>query len=177
MRDGAESQKRAVVLDGGRGVAALVGDHGEVVVGAGVARIDDQRAAQQVPRFHRAAGGPLNQRQIDERFDVARIGRQRDPEFRGGVLQPVAAHQRHTEVVVRFHVPRIDRDRPLELLDRFVVLTAVLIQQSEIVVHLGARIVLLQQRSVLHQRVVEVADALVVERQPEVIRLRSDRRQ
>ena len=50
------------------------------------------------------------------------------------------------------------RDRLLELLHRVVQLSAVLIQQPEVVVHLGARVVLLEQRPVVRQRVVEVAD-------------------
>ena len=77
---------------------------------------------------------------------------------------------------MRLHVLRIDRDRALELLDRIVALAALLVEQTEIVVNLGAGVVLLEQRAVVRQRVVEVADALVVQREAEVILGRSRRR-
>src|SRR5262249_32173597 len=50
VRDGPELQERAVVLDGRRRVAALVGDDGEVVVRPGVARVEHDCAAQQIAR-------------------------------------------------------------------------------------------------------------------------------
>src|SRR2546422_10266079 len=53
---GAVAEKRPVVLDGGRPVATLVGDDGEVVMGAGVPRIDFNRAAQQLARIGETAG-------------------------------------------------------------------------------------------------------------------------
>ena len=108
--DGAEAQERAVVLDRRRRVAALVGDDREVVVRAGVARIDGERAAQQVARVGDAARGLLHQREVDERLDVARVGRERDAELGGGGRRLAGAHQRDAEVVVRLHVPA-DRSR------------------------------------------------------------------
>jgi len=72
------------VLDRRRRIAALVGDDGEVVVGAGVGGIDGERAPEQIARVGRAAGRLLDQRQVHERFDIARIGVERDAELGGG---------------------------------------------------------------------------------------------
>ena len=78
---------------------------------------------------------------------------------------------------MRLDVLGIDRDRPLKLLDRVVPLPAILVQQPEVVVHFGARVVLLEQRAVVRERVVEVADALIVEREAEMILGRRRRRE
>jgi hypothetical protein len=46
VRDGAEPEERAVMLDRRRSVAAFVGDDGEVVVRSRIAGIDGERAAK-----------------------------------------------------------------------------------------------------------------------------------
>src|SRR5262245_1958151 len=79
--DGSELQKRAVVLNRRRGIAALVRDDGEVVVGAGAAGIDCERTVQQVACVGGAALRALNEREIDQRLDVAAIDAQRNPEL------------------------------------------------------------------------------------------------
>ena len=66
-------------------------------------------------------------------------------------------------------VPRIDGDGLLKLRDRFSPLSTLLVQKAEVVVNLGARAVLLEQRTIVRDRVVEVADPLVVERKAEMI--------
>ena len=73
------------------------------------------------------------------------------------------------EVVVRLDVPGRDGDCALELPDRGVEVAAILVEQPEIVVHLFARIALLEEQAVLHEGVVVVADPLVIQRQPEVV--------
>jgi flagellar basal body P-ring protein FlgI len=70
---------------------------------------------------------------------------------------------------VRLHVFRVDRNRPLKLLYRIVGLAVSLVEQAKVVVDLGAGVVLLEQRAVMRDRIVEIADALIVERQAEVI--------
>ena len=117
----------------------------------------------------------LHEREVHERLDVARIRGQRDAELRGGGIRPARAHVGDAKIVVRFHGPGIDGDRPLKLLDRVVQLIAILIQQAEVVVHLGVRVVLLEQRTVLRERVVEVAGALEVQRPPEIVHRRRRR--
>ncbi len=72
-----------------RSLSALVGDDGEVVVRAGIARIDRHRALQQIAGVRDAAGGLLHQREVHHRFDVARLGGQRDAELGGGVVGPI----------------------------------------------------------------------------------------
>src|SRR5262249_60657623 len=73
VRHGAVAEKRAVVLDRGRGIAALVGDDREVVVRAGAAWIDGQRAVQQVQRVGHEAERALDEREGRQRLDVARV--------------------------------------------------------------------------------------------------------
>jgi len=169
MGDGAEPQERAVVFDGGCRVAGLVSDHCEVVMRSGAARTDRERTPQQIARVGDAAARPLHERQVDERLDVARIRGQRDAELRRGNIGPARSHVGDAEVVVRFHGPGIDGNRPLKLLDRVVQLIAILIQQTEVVVHLGVRVVLLEQNAVLRERAVEVAGALEVQRPAEMV--------
>ena len=70
---GAEPQEGAVVLDRHRRIAGFVGDDRKVVVRAGVPGIDADRALQQVARFRCAARGLVDQREVDDRFDVARL--------------------------------------------------------------------------------------------------------
>ena len=136
---------------------------------AGASRIDCQRAVQQIAGIGNTALRALDQREINQRFDVAAVGTESDAEFRGGLAHLVGAHQRYAKVVVRLHIVRIDGDCPLKLFDRVVLLTAILIQQTEIVVHFGALVVLLQQGAVMRERVVVIADALIVDRQTEMI--------
>src|SRR5438445_5386276 len=62
VRHGPEAEKRPVVLDGGRPVATLVGDDGEVVMGAGVPGIDFDGAAQELPRVGETASGLVHER-------------------------------------------------------------------------------------------------------------------
>ena len=66
-------------------------------------------------------------------------------------------------------VPRIDGDGLLKLRDRFGSLSTFLVQKAEVVVNLGACAVFLEQRTIVRDRVVEVADPLVVERKAEMI--------
>ena len=176
VRDGPEPQKRAIVLDGHGGVAAFVGDDREVVVRPGVARVEHDGAAQQVSRVGDAPGRALHERKVHHRLDVARFGGERDAEFRRGRVELAAAQQHDAEVVVRPHVVRVDRNRALKLPLRFVGLPMVLIQKAEVVVHLGAAVGLLEQRAIVRERVVEIADALVVEREAEMIGSRRHRR-
>ena len=157
------------MLDGGRLIARLIGDDGEVVVRSGVARINLHGTAQQVARVGGTAGGALQQREVDERLDIARIFRECDAELGGGGVRTIRSHQRDAKVVVRLHVLRIESDRPLKLLDRIVHLPASFVQKTEIVVDLRARIVLLEQRTIVCERAVEVADALIVQGELEMI--------
>jgi hypothetical protein len=69
-----------------------------------------------------------------------------------------------------------ERNRPLELPDRVVQLSAVLIEEPEIVMGLSALVVLLEDRAILRDRVLVVADPLIVERQTEMILRRRRRR-
>ena len=172
VRDGSISQERSVVLNRSGGVTTFIGDDREVVVRTGAARIDRQGAIQQIPRVGDSSLRALHQRKVDQRLDIPPIDAERDAKFGGGRAHLIGAHQCDAKVVVRLDVARIDRNRPLELLDRIVGLPAILIQQPEIVVDLGAFIVLLQQRPVVRQRIVVVADALVIQGETEMIFLR-----
>ena len=151
------------------GVAAFVSNDGEVVVAAGMARIDREGALEKIARFGGAPGGLLHEREIHQRFDVAGLGGERLSKLSGGSVETSATQQGNAEIVVRLRVSRIDDDRALELLDRVVDLALILVQQPEIVVHFRAGVVLFEERAVLGERVVEVADALVVQREVEVI--------
>ena len=175
MRHGPELEKRAVVLDRRRLVAALIGDDRQVVVGARVAWIDLDGAPQQLARVGQTAGRLLHERQIDHRLDVARIGDERDAKFSRRLIHLSAAHEGDAEIVVRLDVLRLEHDRPLKLLHRLVVLRVILIQQAQIVVDLGARVVLFEQQPVLRERVVEIADALIVDGEAEMVRRDRDR--
>jgi len=64
---------------------------------------------------------------------------------------------------------RIDRDGLLKLRHRLSALTALLVQEPEVVVNLGAGAALLEQRPVVRDRIVEIANALIVEREVEMI--------
>ena len=114
--------------------------------------------------------------QVVMRSGVARIDCQRDAELRCGNVGASRSHQRHTEIVVRFGVLRIDRDCPLKLFERVLELPVILIQQPEIVVNFDSPVVLLEERPVMYERVVEIGDLLIVERESEVIRGRQARR-
>jgi len=151
MGDRAELQKRPVVRHGSRDITRLVGHHREIVVRAGMTRIDRQRAQQKIARFSRPAGRLLNQREVHERLDVAGIDRQRHAEFGRRLLEPSGAQVRDAQVVVGLHVPRSKREGALELGDRAIGLTPILIQQTEIVVNFGARLVFFEQNSILRQ--------------------------
>jgi len=78
-------------------------------------------------------------------------------------------HQRHAEIVVRPDVLRVERDRPLELFDGVIELAAVFVQKAEVIVHFRTRVVLLEQHTIMRERAVEVAHAVVVERQSEMV--------
>ena len=64
---------------------------------------------------------------------------------------------------------RIDRDDALELARRFVEQPLAEIQVAEIVVRLDVHLVALQHRPVVQQRLLEIAGALVVERELELV--------
>ena len=175
VRHGPELQKRAVMFDRRRPVADLVGDDRQVVVGARVARIDLDGAPQQIARVGQTAGRLLHERQIDHRLDVTRVGDERDTEFSRRLIHLSATHESDAKIVVRPDVFRLEHDRPLKLLHRLVVLRVILIQQAQIVVDLGARVVLFEQQPVLRERVGEVADALIVDGEAEMVRRDRDR--
>jgi hypothetical protein len=73
---------------------------------------------------------------------------------------------------MRLHIPRLDLNRPLKLPRCLVAIAVILVQQAEIVMHFGAGVVLFEHGPVLRKRVVKIADALIVERETEVIRQR-----
>ena len=169
MRDGAELEKRAVVLDGGRLVAALVGDDGEVVVRPALRGIDGEaRRSRSRASAMRPAAFCTSARLTSDstlRGSAASATRNSAAAASGRFGRMKATPR----LLCAFTYFGSIADRALELLDRIVQLAAILVEQPEIVVHLGARVVLLEQRAVVRERVVEVADALVVQRQAEVI--------
>ena len=67
------------------------------------------------------------------------------------------------------HVLRIDRDHALELARRLVEQSLAEIEVAEVVVRLDVHLVALQRRPVVHQRLLEIAGALVVQRQLEIV--------
>jgi hypothetical protein len=58
-------------------------------------------------------------------------------------------------------VLRIDDDGFLELRQRLIGVSMILVEQAQVVVNLGARIVLFKQYSILGQSALELTDALV----------------
>ena len=136
---------------------------------AGVPRFDGDRALQQVARVGVVARGLLHECHVDDRFDVAWFYRQRNAELAGRRVEPTGAHQGDAQIVVRPDVLWIDGDRLLKLLHRNIELSAIGVQQTEIVVHLRARVVLPEQRAVVQDGVIKVASPLVVQRQAEMI--------
>jgi len=164
-----EPQKRAVVLDCLLPVTRSIGDGGKVIVQPRVARINRDGPAQEIARL----GGPVftlgDEGEVDERLDVSRVGGKRDHEFVDGGLSRSRVEQRDAQVVVRLRVTWIDLNGATELPDRLVHVPPIPIEQAEIVVDFRARFVLFEERAVLCERVVEVADALVIEGQAEVI--------
>ena len=114
-------------------------------------RIDRQRAQQKIARFSRPAGRFLNQREVHERLDVAGLDGQRHAEFGRCLLEASSTQMGDAQVVMGLHVPRRKHEGALELGDRAVGVTTILIQQTEIVVNFGARLVLFEQDSILRQ--------------------------
>lgn len=58
-----------------------------------MAWIERHRPLKQVPRIRRAPGRPLDERQIDERFNAAWIDGKGHPELRPGLLEtPCRSH-------------------------------------------------------------------------------------
>jgi len=167
-----ELQKRAVVLDSQLPVTGAVGDGGKVVVQAWIARIDRDGAPQKITSFGRPVVTLGDDGQIDQGFDAPWIGGEGNHEFVDRRLRRTRLEQGDAEIIVRLCVAGIDLNRATELPDRLVDVAAILIQQAKIVVDLSARFILFEKRAVLHQRVVEVADPLVVESQAEAIRWR-----
>src|SRR5262252_5924248 len=139
--DGTQPKEGSIVLDGSSDVAAFVGDEREVVVRARVARVDGERAPQQVAGLSGPALRALDERQVDDRLYVPRIGLERHTELSSRGVEAVAAHERNAQVVVSRHVFGIERYRTLKLLDRVVDLTTVLIKEAEVVVEFGALLV------------------------------------
>jgi len=84
VRRVSEAEERPVVLDRGCRIAAFVRDDGEVVVRAGVAWIDGERAPKQIARVGQTTCRFLDQREVHERLDIARVGIERNAELRGG---------------------------------------------------------------------------------------------
>ena len=58
------------MIDGGHEVPAFVSDDREVVVRAGVLRVERHSPPEKIARLGRSAGAVLRERQVDERFDV-----------------------------------------------------------------------------------------------------------
>ena len=151
MGDRAELQKRPVVRHGRRNITRLVGHHREIVVRAGMTRVDRERAQQQIAGFSRPAGRLLNEREVDERLDVARIHGQCHAEFGRRLLEASSTQVGDAQVAMGLHVARSKHEGALELGDRAVGVTPILIQQTEIVVNFGARLVFFEQDSILRQ--------------------------
>jgi len=106
MGDGAELDERPVVRHGDCDVTRLVGHHREIVVRAGMAWIDRERAHEKIACFDRPAGRLLNEREIHERLDVARIDGQCHAELGRRLLEASGAQMRDAQVVVSLDVPR-----------------------------------------------------------------------
>jgi hypothetical protein len=71
------------MIDGGDEVPAFVSDDREVVVRAGVLRVERDSPSEKIARLGRSAGGLLHERQVDERFDVPQIDPERDSQLSG----------------------------------------------------------------------------------------------
>ena len=111
-------------------------------------------------------------RQVHQRFDVPGIDIKRDRQLNSGVVELPGAQVGHAEIVVGLYISRIECNGAAELAKRIDGVPAVLVEEPEIVVDFGARIVLLEQNPVLSEGAVEVAHPLVVERERKMIRCR-----
>src|SRR6185312_7460608 len=144
---------------------------GEIVVCGGVARIELEGATQAELRVARLAGGLLRQRQVHVGGAALRIELQRLVRLRRRRVEATERVERRRQVDARRDVPRLDGDDALELARRLVGEPPAEIEVPEVVVRLDVHLVALQRRAVVHQRLLEVAGALVVEPELEVVRL------
>lgn len=170
-----QSQECAVVLDGNSRIAAVVGDNGQVVVRPCALGRKRDGPFQQIASFLKASGSPFDQREIDQRLDVVRVERERLAQFGPGLIEPAGGEMKDAEIVVRLHVPGIENERPFELGLRATLVSAIAVQQTEVVVYFRSRVTLLEEHPVLRERVVVVAHPLVIQSQPEMIRGRRRR--
>jgi hypothetical protein len=167
--DCSESQERSIVLDRDGSVAFFISDDGEVVVRTRIPRIECYSAPQKFSGIRQPACRLVYEREIDDRLDVVRFGVEGYAQLRGRSLEVPEPQLCDSQIVVGFCMPGRDGDGFPELPDRFVSIAVILIQQTEVVVHLRTSIVLLEQTPVLHQCTFEIADTLMIKRQSEVI--------
>ena len=169
-------QESAVVHQRLLAVAGFVLEQPEVVVRFGIAGIDCQCARERAPGVIAAPRLLLDSGEIHERFDIPRVYRQRRMKLRRGCVELPLTEIHDAEIVPRPRITRVDGDRPLEFLDRIVKQTLITIEQTEIVVGFGVQLIALKQLLVVKQRVLEVAQTLVVHRVAEMILANADRR-
>ena len=138
-------------------VTRLVVQHGKIVMGWRVPRIDYRRADERLERHVHLAARRFHECAIDQCVDVARLSRKHLDELGSCFIEPSKPQQRDAKIVAGCEVIRIDRQSPLEFLDGFFSSFCFAVQQAEIVMGLRVQLVLAKHGAVLQQRILDIA--------------------
>lgn len=163
------------MLDGNRRIAAVVCENRQVVMRPRALGREHDRALQQIAGFRKTSRSVFDQREVDERLDVASVERERFAQLGTGLIEPAGGEMKDAQIVVRLDVSGIKGERSFEFRLRARLVPAIAVQQAQIVVHFRPRVALLEEHPVLCKRVVVIAHSLVIESQPEMIRGRRRR--
>ena len=142
----------------------------------GVPRVELERTAQVALGVTGLPGCILREREVDECVAAARVEGQRLPGLSGGGIESPQPEERGGEIHVRGHVAGFDGNDPLELARRLVEKPFAQVQITEIVVRLQVQLVPLECGLVVHERLLEVTRALVVQRELKIVTIRDPRR-
>src|SRR5258708_23283349 len=152
-----------VVIDRTRDVACRLELARQVVVGRGVVRIDLERAAQAALRVAGLTRRIPREREVHHCVRVAALDAQRGGRFRRRRVKLAEGQGGSRQVYVGSDVLRIDRNEPLDFARRLVEQSLAEIEVPQVVMGLDIHLVALQRRPVVHERLLEIAGAVVVE--------------
>lgn len=169
MFRGSGLEKPAVMLHGARRLIGLIVQLGKIVMRRSIPRIDRQRTQECFLGEVSLPRGPLGQRQVDERIEVAGDKRQRRSKLGDRLISPALHEQRDPVVVVGARIARLDQGRALQLAGGFLEQVLLLVEQAKVVVRLGVQLVFLEQCAIVLQRVLEISGAVIVQREIEIV--------
>src|SRR5882672_12246077 len=165
-------EKQPVVLYGARRLVGLIVQLRKIVMRGSISGCTVQGIEQSFFGRVEVAGAAVDQREVDERVQIARVDRQGRLKLCRGVGGASQHQQRGAVVVVRPAVPRVDGNGPLQFTSRFLELPPFLVEESQVVVCLRVQIVAVEQGTVALQRVRVVSRPVVVKCALEIVVLR-----